>query len=118
MFDNPKKDLQRMQKQLLQEEEPQKNAPRNAQRPILDGDDLDRELAEVKALLNNRPMDPNVKNYANGYGTAPAAPAKAEAAPVQEEPEVNDRIGGLTALALVLLAGIVGVAAFWIRFLL
>lgn len=63
MFDDPKKDLRRMEQQLLQVEE--------------EDDWLEEELADVRHLLGEEDLDATrvfrqeempVRNFANGYG--------------------------------------------------
>lgn len=87
MFDDPQKELQRLEQLLLDEE---------AERPVEDShswdDDLD--LDEIRALLDDRDEDMDqtrvygaVRNYANGYG----APRNRDAADVNLE-QYSDRV--------------------------
>jgi len=140
MFDDPKKELQRLQQQLLAEEAYEEE--------YMDEEDwLDQEIAEAKALSGyQEPAEPPVRNYANGYGIRqeypeyqrPAQPQQRsylsgystyqEARPdyrshrdyrdqvMEEEPE--EKLGGLVALACLLTMGIVGVALYWVLVLL
>ena len=137
MFDDPRKELQRLQQELLAEEE-------ELEPEFLDEDDwLERELAEAKALSGyQEPPQPQVRNYANGYGAK--QPASREMPPQQrtymsgysayreERPdyrgnmdrydeeieEEENSIRGLVALACLLTAGILGVALYWVFVLL
>ena len=140
MFDDPRKELQRLQQELLAEEE-------EMEPEFLDEDDwLERELAEAKALSGyQEPVQPPVRNYANGYGAAQRpAPRQAPAQPQQrtymsgysayqetrpeyrgntnqydeEIVEEEKSIRGLVALACLLTAGILGVALYWVFVLL
>ena len=68
MFDDPKKELRRLQEELLaaEEEEVYEEEPDYDWEP-----DLDDELADIKALLNNGAntrQEPAYRNYANNYG--------------------------------------------------
>ena len=140
MFDDPRKELQRLQQELLaEEEEMEPDFPE-------EDDWLDRELAEAKALSGyQEPAQPQVRNYANGYGAGsrPAArqiPAQPQqrtymsgySAYREERPdyrgnmdrydeeieEEENSIRGLVALACLLTAGILGVALYWVFVLL
>ena len=138
MFDDPKKELQRLQQELLAEEE-------EYEEEILTEDEwFEREIAEAKVLSGYQ--EPEVRNYANGYGAAPAQPAydpdrrthlsgrsgynqqeRAAYRPnvrnyseetLPEEEETEKGVGGLIALAVTLTLGIVAVAAYWVLVLL
>lgn len=119
MFDDPKKELKRLEKQLLEEE---------------DGSWLDNELSEVKAMLGDSGQqdldatriyrDPGavpVRNYANGYGQVPAQSGEydeygdsAYAADPREVAPREKGVGGLVLLALLELLGIVGIIGYWL----
>jgi len=133
MFDDPKKELNRLQRQLLAEEEPEQEP--DFYEEYMDEDAwLDEEIAEAKALLGYDELEeePPVRNYANGYGKkTPRQPAGYETSPsrpayrghvndyeeeIQEEPAENLR--GLVILAWLLTLGIVAVAAYWVVLLL
>ena len=140
MFDDPKKELRRLQQELLAEEE--------YEEAYFDEEDwLDQEIAEAKALSGyQEPAEPPVRNFANGYGAVrqpepqrPAQPQQRtylsgystyqESRPgyqthrdyrdqvMEEEPE-EEKLGGLVALACLLTMGIVGVALYWVLVLL
>ena len=140
MFDDPKKELQRLQQELLAEEEYEED--------YLDEEDwLDQEIAEAKALSGyEEPPQPQVRNYANGYGAQAAPQYQRPAQPQQRtymsgysayreerpdyrahdrafrdqviEEEEEEKLGGLVALACLLTAGIVAVAMYWVLVLL
>ena len=133
MFDDPKRELQRLQQQLLAEEEDLE------EEYLTEEEWFEREMAEAKALSGyQEPKEPEVRNYANGYGTRPKQsaarpnqyreyPQQQRAAyrpnvrnfseePVREEEEKG--IGGLVFLAILLTLGIVGVAGYWVLVLL
>ena len=132
MFDDPKKELNRLQRQLLAEEEPEQEA--DFYEEYLDEEDwLDQEIAEAKAMVGyEEEEEPPVRNFANGYGrNVPHQPARYENTPsrpayrghvntyeeeIPEEPEENLR--GLVILAWLLTLGIVAVAAYWVVLLL
>ena len=116
MFDDPKKELEQLQEQLLKDE-----------------DWFTRELDSAKAMIGDQAVpkkrktaassavqaantqkipqpDPRIRNYANGYGTTD--PARDEA----ELPKKSNK--GLIILALLETLGIVAIAAYWLIFLL
>ncbi len=118
MFDDPKRELKRLETELLQEE---------------DGDWLDRELAQAHALLGDEPQEPEldyreftgtapVRNYANGYGAqVPEMYDEEDSLYADEEPAPLPRqkgIQGLVLLALLELAGIAGIVLYWLRMML
>ena len=120
MFDDPKKELQRLQQQLLAEEE------KYEEEYLTEEEWFEREIAEAKVLSGYQ--EPEVRNYANGYGAQSQAnrqnrPAyqphvpNAYEQPIREEPEEKG-VGGLIGLAVALTMGIVAVAAYWVLVLL
>ena len=136
MFDDPKKELQRLQQELLAEEEYEEEF-------LTEDEWFEREIAEAKALSGYQ--EPEVRNYANGYGAGrqPAYdpsrrshlsgrsgyPQQERAAyrptvknyseeTLPEEEEREKGLGGLIALAVTLTLGIVAVAAYWVLVLL
>ena len=145
MFDDPKKELQRLQQELLAEEESFEEA-------YFDEDEwLDQEIAEAKALSGYQEPQPQpVRNYANGYGARPQNPYQRPAQPYEtqqrrylsgystyqesrpgyrpdvrgyheeeiEEYEEEKGIRGLVILACMLTLGIVAVAMYWVLVLL
>ena len=141
MFDDPKKELRRLQQELLAEEENETEYPGEE-------DWLEQEIAEAKALSGYEEPE-QVRNFANGYGARqempqfqrPAQPQQRtymsgystyrEARPdyrahdrgfrdqvIQEDFEEEKGLGGLVALACLLTAGIVAVAVYWVLVLL
>ena len=103
MFDNPQKDLKRLQEELLAEEDANKW--------------LDDELAETRRLLDGDPKPPaataaeKVRNFANGYGMADYED-KPDEIP-ENELSQKRTIRNLVVIALVELAGILGVLGYW-----
>ena len=135
MFDDPRQALNRLQQELLAEEEEIEE--------FLDEDDwLEQQIEEAKALSGyQEPRQPQVRNFANGYGTRPdPRPVQPQQRSYlsgysgyqQERPgyrgemkdydeeveEVNNSVRGLVALAILLTLGIVTVAAYWVVVLL
>lgn len=118
MFDDPKKELEQLQEQLLKDE-----------------DWFARELDSAKAMIGDQPTpkkrktaaagavhsanaqrkpqtsaDPAIRNFANGYGNADSQ---------QEEPKAPRKSNkGLIILACLETLGIVAIAAYWLIFLL
>ena len=139
MFNDAKKELERLQAQLLAEETQVIRLPREAEYPEQeeDGilfedfeeyDDFDRELAEIQAMLGQKPQEPVYQNYSNNYGRSPSVQAYntdrveddldldeySEEVYEEEEPE---SLKGLVITACCLLAAIGGVLAWWmVRF--
>ena len=129
MFDDPQKELKRLEEQLLAEE---------------DSNWLDNELEAMHRLLGDEPkkadMDETrvyrnfangygeqIRNYANGYGAGqPADKAPGEEADPEldtysdEEPaaEKEKGIKGFVILACLEALGIVGIIVYWLLVLL
>lgn len=108
MFDDPKRELKRLEEQLLRED---------------DTEWLDREIAQAYDLLgDNVDMDATqvfrepipVRNYANGYDSAPDIYSYADTADTAPVESVNRRIGGLLLLAAVETLGIATILAYWV----
>ena len=122
IFDDPRKSLERMQRQLLQEEMEEET-------PVLTDEQwLEEELAEARALLG---MDAEAdedeqlyRNFANGYGEYRQPQRYDEFDELEDEeaeaeaPKPAGRIRGQLALTFVLLAGIAAVAIYWVAVLL
>jgi len=122
MFDDPRKELERLQAQLLEDDEwfekelesaraligdaPRKPAKKNGNKAKPRQEEVHRK--QPKARKAAAP----VRNYANNYG--------------QDKPPVRNNgaakpqkgIGGLVVLALLETMGIVGVVAYWLLVLL
>jgi len=121
IFDDPKKSLERMQRQLLQEEEEY-----GEEEYLTDEEWFDGELAEAKALLEEEEYTEEedetlYRNYANGYGTARQTVGYDEL----EEEEYGEEsarpanaVKGQLLLTVFLLAGIAAVAIYWVAVLL
>ena len=114
IFDDPKKSLERMQRELLREEE------KYEEEFLTEEEWLDEEIAEAKALLGMDEEDEDeqlYRNYANGYGNyrQPRRYDDFEEDEEEDEPELppKDHRGQL-ALTFVLLAGIAAVAIYWV----
>lgn len=117
MFDDPKKELKRLEKQLLEEE---------------DASWLDHELSEAKAMLGDDrqqdldvtriyrdPVTLPVRNYANGYGQSRDVEYDeyGDGDYTEAPPRTASRqkgVGGLILLALLELLGIVGIIGYWL----
>ena len=137
MFDDPRKELRRLEEQLLAEEAPQPPAP---EEDVW----LDDELEEARRLLGDELSgdeedDPPVyRNYANGYGSHPPVrnyangygqPGRVRnrdrfdrdleeySDQVHDEPREKG-VRGLVILACLELLGIAAVIVYWLLFLL
>ena len=116
MFDDPKKELQALEDQLLA-------AEKNDETAELDTAEFEKLYDEILEEFGPKeeshvaplpPSDPPIRNFANGYGRAvPKAPAE----PVYEydyRPSHADKsIRGLTMLASIECAAIAAVAIYW-----
>jgi hypothetical protein len=112
MFDNPKKELEKLEKQLLEDEEW-----------------FQRELDSAKRMIGQVPAKqqrPSAPRTPQAPKAAPkSAPArssgskpKAQAVPVKEPVEKKKSNKGLVILACAETLGILGLAAYWVLFLL
>ena len=120
IFDDPRKSLERMQRQLLREEEEYEE-----EEYLTEEEWFEEELEEAKALLE---MDEEAeeeegiyRNFANGYGAARQAVGydEEDEEDEEEEPARPARgINGQLLLTFVLLAGIAAVAFYWVAVLL
>ena len=117
IFDDPRKSLERMQRQLLQEEEEYE------EEYLTEEEWLDEELAEAKALLGMSEdadeYEDLYRNFANGYGQYQQARQYEDFEEDEEEEEAKPKrcargVRGQLTLTFVLLAGIVAVAAYWV----
>ena len=118
MFDDPKKELQELEDQLLAAETPVH---------VNDDEEFQRIYAEVLAEFgpgDAQEQEPPIRNFANGYGrnvqpvTPVAPPPMPEPEPILEEeeptPTKRERIGGLVFLAVIECLIFAGLAAFWL----
>lgn len=139
MFDDPKRELQRLEEELLaeeaeenpdQEEEP---APEDEFDPFFDDDALNDALygsdqgwlEDVDALL----QEPEVRNHANGYGTRRSNPAVDFPKTVYADEDLDESqavfddrpkpkgVGGLVFLAILEVIGILAVLLWWVQWL-
>ena len=119
MFDDPKKELRRMQDELLAAEMEEWLEQTQSQ-------DINELLDDAKDFLEE---EPPVRNFANGYGAQPRNYAvdfdrtvyddeefDDDAAVFVEEPKKKG-IGGLVFLAILELIGIVAIVVWWIKWL-
>ena len=103
MFDDPQKNLGQLQKELLAEEDANKW--------------LDDELTDARRLLGEEPaaeevpQEAPVRNFANGYGLEDYEDEPEEV----PENELSQKrpIRNLVVVALIELAGILGVLGYW-----
>lgn len=112
MFDDPKRELKRLEEQLLKEDDTEWLDRELAQAYDLLGEDVDMDATQVF----REPIP--VRNYANGYDSAPDIynyadnyVDTADTAPVES---VNRRIGGLLLLAAAETLGIATILAYWV----
>ena len=116
MFDDPQKELNRLQRQLLEEEE------ENEEEYLTEEEWLDDEIAEAKAMLGMDEAEddePEIyRNYANGYGSQQPRPIYSEDYEDIEDEEEEEELPlddarGQQILTFLLVAGILAVAAYW-----
>ena len=123
IFDDPRKSLEQMQRQLLREEEEYE------EEYLTEDEWLDEEIAQTKALLEMDAEEEEdedeilYRNFANGYGEfrqTPSYDAFVETDDEEEPEKVKpvSKIRGQLALMFVLLAGIAAVAIYWVAVLL
>ena len=131
MFDDPRKELRRLEEQLLAEEDPGPDVPEDALW-------LDDELEEARRLLGDEMPDdeeeededpePMVyRNFANGYGRRQSVPVRNRDRFDRDLEEYSDQVHdeprekgvrGLVILACLELLGIAAVIVYWLLFLL
>ena len=124
MFDDPKKNLRRMEEALWEAEYESSQPGESDDDPDWTEDDW---LEEAKELLDHE--DIPIRNHANGYGARNYA-VDFERTVYDDEDEMDDRkavydegprpkgIGGLVILAALELLGIVAIALWWLQWLL
>lgn len=116
IFDDPRKSLEQLQRQLLQEEE-----EAYEEEYLTEEEWLDEELAEAKALLEKNYEEAEedtllYRNFANDYGQH-RQPRQYEDFEEDDEEELEEsapRGNGQLVLTFLLLAGIVAVAVYWV----
>ena len=120
MFDDPKKNLRKMEEALWEAEYEDASEDENS-------DWTEDWLEQTKELLDED--DVLIRNHANGYGTRNYA-VDFDRTVFDDEEEMDDRkavyddgpppkgIGGLVFLAALELLGIVGIALWWLKWLL
>lgn len=135
IFDDPKKSLERMQRQLLESEEEYDEYEEYEEEFLTEEEWLDDEIAEAKVMLGMYGEDEDedfIRSYAGGYGNF-QQPRRYddfededddfddlyddEDEDEDEVPEPRNHKGQL-ALTVALLAGIAAVAIYWVAVLL
>ena len=124
MFDDPKKELQWLQEQLLAQEE--ESAPEEA----FPESDFDEELDDIIRLISDEKKPPQVsretavRNFANNYGREPEEEEEESVAlycddtnDVPQPKKKEKGIGGLVFLAVLETLGILAIAGWWVKFL-
>ena len=132
MFDDPRKELRRLEEELLaaeyEEEEPIEEYDEFEDFGAYDEDEV--ILAEARALIGDE-EPPIYRNHANGYGARQPNPAvdfnrtvyadeefdEADAVLVEKRKKEKG-IGGLVFLAILELIGILGILGWWVLWLL
>ncbi len=119
IFDDPRKSLEQMQRQLLQEEEEYE------EEYLTEDEWLDEEIAQAKALLEMDAEEEEdedeilYRNFANGYGEFRQPRRYDYIEDEEEEPSKPQKGGnGQLAVTFLLLAGIAAVAIYWVAVLL
>ena len=116
MFDNPKKELKALEGQLLAAEEAQETA-------MLDEKEFETLYNEIRAEFNPRVEEPPIRNFANGYGKnfapvpQPEPQPEPQSAPAQKKRKPKGN-GGLVFIAVLEVAALAVVGAFWAMYLL
>lgn len=122
MFDDPKKNLRRMEEALWEAE--YEDTPEEENPDWTEGEE--DWLEQAKELLDE---DPPIRNHANGYGARNYA-VDFDRTVYDDEEEMDDKkavyddapppkgIGGLVFLAVLELLGIVAIALWWLKWLL
>lgn len=95
MFDNPKKELEALEEQLLQNEAW-----------------FEKELESAKRMIGQAPQNPPKKQQSVAAGTPKAPKTPAKPAPKKKG------VKGLLILAALELLGILGLAGYWVLVLL
>ena len=119
IFDDPRKSLERMQRQLLQEDEEYEE-----EEYLTEEEWFDEEFAEAKALLETDEYGDEeedeipYRNFANGYGRARQTVGYDEEDEEEEPARPARGSNGQLLLTFVLLAGIAAVAFYWVAVLL
>ena len=114
IFDDPKKSLERMQRQLLQEDEEYE------EEYLTEEERFEEELEEAKALLEEEEEEDEFlyRNFANGYGAARQTIGFDELEEEEEPARPAKKRNGQLMLTVFLLAGIAAVAFYWVAVLL
>lgn len=121
MFDDPKKELRRMEEELLATQYEEEQGPDFGSQFEIEDD----WLQEAKALIGDE-EEPPIRNHAGGYGARSKDPGSTlhEEEPLEESKAVlagepkKKGIGGLMLLALLELVGILAIVLWWVQWLL
>ena len=109
IFDDPKKDLEQLEKQLIAEEEWFRQELDSAKRMLGDKPAPTKKKPAPKSTPAQGSAP--VRNYANGYGEEPKTSKKSPKAVKKEKSNK-----GLIILAVCETLGIVGIVAYWLLF--
>ena len=120
MFDDPKKELQKLEDQLLAAEINHETAELNNEEFEELYDKILEEFGPREQPDGTTVPEPPIRNFANGYGkAAPARPAAAPVNPSAEEPEAPRKgVKGLVFLVTLECLAIAALAAYWLMELL
>ena len=119
IFDDPRKSLENMQRQLLQEEEEYEEEYDGEF--LTEEEWLDGELAEARAMLEEAEEEETeipYRNFANGYGNDRPRMYDYDEEEEEDVAPVGKGPGGQLILTFVLLAAIAAVAIYWMAVLL
>ena len=132
MFDDPRKELRRLEEELLAAEYEQEEQIEQYDEfeDFGEYDEDEAILAEARALIGEE-EPPIYRNHANGYGTRMPNPAvdfnrtvyadeefDEDSAVLVEKKKKEKGIGGLVFLAILELIGILGIVGWWVLWLL
>ena len=128
MFDDPQKELKRLEEQLLAEEDGDwLDGELEAMHRLL-GDDTQAQNMDETRVYRNFGNENQVRNYANGYGTMqtdtggqPVNDEDPELATYSDEVEVPEKekgVKGFVILACLETLGILAIIVYWLIVLL
>ena len=119
MFDDPKKELQKLEDQLLAAEMNHETAELNNEQfeELYDG--ILEEFGPRISRSDSAAAEPAIRNFANGYGQTQSVTAAGGAVPGEDEPEVPHKgVKGLVFLSVLEIAAIAALAVYWVRHIL
>lgn len=123
MFDDAKEELERLEAELLMEEEkPEESSEEDRLDALLEEfldepQETDRDDGNIVYHNYSNQYGNTLRNYANGYrayNTDTADRNLDEYSDEVDAPEKEKGLGGLIAIALALMLGILGVLAWWL----